>query len=138
MSKVFTVEQANRMLPLVRRIAQDIVDQYGRWREMVTACELAAAATRTALPGEAERLQREAQALASEIEEYIAELHELGVEAKGLDTGLVDFPGEIDGRRVYLCWRVGEPSVQYWHDVDAGFSGRRPLAPEPVGAREKS
>jgi len=124
------------MLPLVRRIAQDIVDQYSRWRETVTAFEVAAAGAQSTLPGEAESLQREAQALAKEIDRYLEELAELGVEAKGLDLGLVDFPGEIDGRRVYLCWRVGEPTVQYWHEIEDGFSGRQPLQSHPAIVRE--
>jgi hypothetical protein len=40
---------------------------------------------------------------------------------------LIDFPGELDGRKVWLCWRLGEPAVQYWHDLDAGYAGRQPL-----------
>ena len=43
------------------------------------------------------------------------------------ETGLVDFPAELDGRRVFLCWRLGEDNVAFWHDVDSGFGGRRPL-----------
>jgi hypothetical protein len=49
------------------------------------------------------------------------------------DAGLVDFPGKIAGRRVFLCWRLGEQAVEYWHDVDAGFAGRQPLVPQAVG-----
>ena len=67
--------------------------------------------------------------LASDIEHYIAELNELGVICKGMDTGLVDFRGELDGREVFYCWKLGEPSVQYWHEVDAGFVGRQRLHP---------
>ena len=138
MRRIFTVEQANRMLPLVRKIAQDIVDQYARWRETVAACEVAAASGRGAGLGDAERLQREAQSLAAEIEGYIAELNGLGVESKGLEMGLVDFPGEIDGRAVYLCWRIGESEVTHWHEIDAGFAGRQPLASAAVTADRRS
>lgn len=126
------------MLPLVRRIAQDIVDQYGRWRDVVSACEVAAAGAHGAGLGEAESLQREAQALAAEIESYIAELTALGVESRGLEMGLVDFPGEIDGRPVYLCWRVGEQAVEHWHEVGAGFAGRRRLDSATVGSEQPS
>jgi hypothetical protein len=47
----------------------------------------------------------------------------------GLEHGLVDFPTRLDGRTVYLCWRLGEPDIVAWHEVDAGFQGRRPLTP---------
>jgi hypothetical protein len=76
--------------------------------------------------------QRELQALAQEIDGYIAELQELGVEFKGFDMGLVDFPGELGGRPVYLCWRLGEEAVEHWHEIDAGFAGRQPLSPSAV------
>jgi hypothetical protein len=130
MSNPFTVEQANRTLPLVRRIVEDIVREHARWQEQVREFEIAAAGDRGAAPNEsAERLQREAQATAAEIDGFVRELEELGVEFKGFDLGLVDFPARMDGRTVYLCWRLGEPSVQFWHEVDAGYAGRRPLAP---------
>lgn len=67
------------------------------------------------------------QALASEIDGYVAELGELGVEFKDYERGLLDFPGERDGRAVYLCWQLGEPAVRFWHELDAGFPGRRPV-----------
>ena len=57
----------------------------------------------------------------------------LGIQLKDRRIGLVDFPSELDGRRVLLCWRLGEPAVQYWHDEDAGYAGRRPLSPTLVG-----
>ena len=51
----------------------------------------------------------------------------LGILIKDVDTGLVDFPHMREEREVYLCWRLGEPKVEFWHDVDSGFSGRQPL-----------
>ena len=62
-----------------------------------------------------------------EIDGYMGELVELGVMFKGFDAGLVDFPGFMDGRPVFLCWQLGEDSVKYWHEEDAGFAGRQPL-----------
>ena len=70
---------------------------------------------------------RDAIGLARDIEGYIAELNDLGVICKGMDTGLVDFRGRIDGREVFYCWKLGEPSVLYWHEIDAGFVGRQRL-----------
>lgn len=128
MPRLFTVEEANRTLPLVRRIVEDIVAEYARWREMVHEYELAASSSTADHPNaEAEHFQRAAQASAEEIEHFRQELEALGITFKGFDLGLVDFPAEIDGRAVWLCWRLGEPSVQYWHETDAGFAGRRPI-----------
>jgi hypothetical protein len=126
----FTVEQANRTLPLVRRIVRDIVEGYAIWRDNVRDFELLAAQSRADRPSvRAEELQREAQRLAQEIEGFVGELQALGVEFKGFDMGLVDFPSDMDGRTVYLCWKLGEDAVMYWHEVGAGFAGRQPLEP---------
>lgn len=127
----YTVEDANRTLPLVRRIVSDAVRDYWRWQDKVRQYEDVAAQRGIDEPGElgelAERLERETEALARDIDGYIAEIRQLGVEFKGFDTGLVDFPGEVDGKPVLLCWQLGEESVQYWHEEDAGFAGRQPL-----------
>ena len=124
----FTVERANAMLPLVRRIVDDIVTNYRRWKERVQAFELATARSAAGQPDpDAETLQREAQDLARDLDGFVAELRALGVQFKGFDQGLVDFPATLHGRPVYLCWRLGEPSVRFWHDRDSGYEGRRPL-----------
>ncbi|MGQ0713971.1 MAG: DUF2203 domain-containing protein [Gemmatimonadaceae bacterium] len=129
--KSFTIDQANRMLPLIRKIVQDIVDEYARWQRLVKELDVAAAtASRDA--ADLDRLQRDIQGAATAIDRYVGELKGLGVEMKGFDIGLVDFPGEMGGRPVYLCWRLGEPAVAHWHERDAGFDGRQPLAPNVV------
>jgi hypothetical protein len=78
-------------------------------------------------------LERKAKQIADELDTFEAELESLGIQLKDRRVGLVDFPSELDGRRVLLCWRLGEPSVQFWHDEDAGFAGRQPLSPTLVG-----
>jgi hypothetical protein len=130
MEKKFTVEEANRTLPLVSRIVEDLVREHGMWEDKVREFELATVGASPDRPDAiAELLQIEAQRLAKDIEGYIAELATLGVICKGMGTGLVDFPGEIDGRDVFFCWKLGEPAVGYWHEVDAGFIGRQRLHP---------
>jgi hypothetical protein len=57
----------------------------------------------------------------------VEEIDAIGVQVKDLDTGLLDFPCEIDGEIVLLCWKSGEKRIEYWHTVDAGFRGRQPL-----------
>lgn len=124
----FTVEMANRTLPLVSRIVRDILEQYRAWQQTVEAFEIATALSRADRPTpEAESLQRKAQELAREIQGFLAELTDLGVEFKGFELGLVDFPGDVDGHPVMWCWKFGEPAVQHWHEIDAGYAGRQPI-----------
>jgi hypothetical protein len=126
--KTFTIAEANRTLPLVTRIVQDIVRKFVPWRELVEEYEvIKAGESLDQRDPRSDVLEREVEALAREIDGYIRELAELGVECKDPARGLVDFPGEIGGRRVYLCWRLGEPAVEYWHDLNAGYAGRQPL-----------
>lgn len=132
--QLFTVEQANRTLPLVRRIVADIVALHTRWRDTIVALDVLASAQRSDEPNvRGEELEREAQTLAREIDECQRELNALGIFLKDRRQGLVDFPTMMNGRRVLLCWRLGEPEVLYWHEEDAGFPGRQPLSPELVG-----
>lgn len=125
----FTIEEANRTLPLLRRIVGDVVRDYWRWQEKVREYEEVAANRQLGEPNEdADRLEKETLELARDIEGYISEIKQLGVEMKGIDSGLVDFPAEVNGRPVLLCWQLGEESVQYWHEEDSGFAGRQPVA----------
>jgi hypothetical protein len=131
---LFTPEQANRTLPLVRKIVEDIVQQHRRWRETILELDLVASTARAADPRDrGEELERNAQALAKEIDGYQRELEALGIQLKDRRLGLVDFPSEMNGRHVLLCWRLGEGDVQFWHEVDGGYTSRQPLSPELVG-----
>jgi hypothetical protein len=137
--KQFTVDQANATLPLVRRIVQDIVAQHRIWHEKLLEIDLLNASGRAIDAAHGERLEREAQAVAREIEVFRRELIALGIQLKDPCIGLIDFPSStalIDqrdpARPILLCWRLGEPDVQFWHDVDSGFAGRQPLVSESV------
>jgi hypothetical protein len=131
--QLFTVEQANRTLPLVRKIVEDVVQQHRLWRETILELDLVASSSRADEPHErAEQLERQAQNLAREIDGYQRELEALGIQLKDRRLGLVDFPSEMAGRHVLLCWRLGEPEVQFWHEVDEGYAARHPLSPEFV------
>jgi hypothetical protein len=124
----YTAAGANRALPLVRRIVDDLVACYAEWQAAVSRFEYATTGSRAEQPDpDAARLEAEAQALAAQIQGFVNELQELGLECRALDTGLIDFPGELDGRAVYFCWMHGEPRVEHWHEVGAGFNGRQQL-----------
>jgi hypothetical protein len=136
--RYFTVEEANRTLPLVKVIVGDIVQQY---RVVVDLKQrLAAVLNARRKPAadpyseELAHSQAELEAEEGKLAHYVDELTKLGVELKGED-GLCDFYSIMDGREVYLCWRLGEPQVMHWHELDAGFAGRKPLNPQQPPAR---
>jgi len=135
--KSFTVEQANAVLPLVRAITADIVELSGNIVERRQRLNLLRADRRSdvndAYSDELAQVDRDLEADRSRLYEFAAELRELGVELKDAVGGLVDFPTMIDGRPAYLCWKVSEAEVAHWHECDAGFAGRKPLAPVEVG-----
>ncbi|MDF1504163.1 DUF2203 domain-containing protein [Roseisolibacter sp. H3M3-2] len=133
--RLYTVDAANATLPFVRRVAEDLVRDYARWRARVRAIEVARRAPSSALPAPtARRLQRETQALAADIQTSLGELALLGVQCKSLEDGLIDFPTVVDGAPAFLCWRPGEADVSWWHRRDAGFGGRQPIAGALVSA----
>jgi hypothetical protein len=76
---------------------------------------------------ELDGLRSDLERAREQMTEYEQELRGLGIELKDYFTGLVDFPAWMDGREVYLCWKLGEPEVAHWHELDAGFAGRRRL-----------
>ncbi len=131
----FTLEQANNTLPLVRRIAQDIVDDYQRWKANLSRYEAIAARDRPTggESADAEALRAEVDAVAGRINDYIDELKQIGCVLKGFDEGLVDFHSKLDDRDIFLCWKLGEDLVSHWHEIDSGFAARQPVASEPVG-----
>src|SRR5207342_117572 len=115
-------------LPLVSRIVEDVVSGHRRWQETIAEIDVLSVEARSDLPDpRIVALEKRARQLADEINAYEAELDKLGIQLKDRRIGLIDFPSELDGRRVLLCWRLGESSVQFWHDEHSGFAGRRPL-----------
>ena len=137
--KYFTLEQANKTLPLVKRIVGDIVEEYRQWKEYVFRYELVAAGS-TADRGETEEqvaLREQVDRAAGRINTFVEELSRIGCVFKGFEEGLVDFYATLEGRDILLCWKVGEESIEYWHELDAGFAGRQrltsPLTPLPTG-----
>jgi hypothetical protein len=132
--KQFTIEQANAMLPLVRAItedlttlARDVAERRQRLTLLTAGRELE---SKDPYAGELAAVEDELKRDIVRLQGYVKELEELGVEPKGALDGLVDFPAVMDGRPVYLCWKLGEPEVLYWHELNAGFVGRQPLTAE--------
>ncbi len=126
--KVFTIEEANRTLPLVRRIVADLIELHPRWRAAVVAFEaVQIGVTSPEESDQSRQLRLEAGRLAGEIEACLDELGQIGCIFKDFEAGLIDFPALHEGRMVYLCWRHGEARIEHWHELDSGFADRRPL-----------
>jgi hypothetical protein len=130
MPRFFTLDEARALLPRVGELARAMRDRKAEFDRHRDAYELLAA--RLADEGEhllePHRRHRAAlERLATEIQRLINEVMALGVEVKGIDEGLVDFPSERDGEAIYLCWKLDEPDIGWWHDLASGFRGRRPL-----------
>jgi hypothetical protein len=132
--RIFTPEQANATLPLVGAIVSDLVglsrDVADRRQRLALLLAGKAKADRDPYHEELVQTQREIDKDMQQLKEYVEELRALGVEPKSGSEGLVDFPAVLDGRKVYLCWKLGEPEVLFWHDLEAGFAGRHPLRPD--------
>jgi hypothetical protein len=135
-ARVFTVDEANATLPLVRAITSDLVDLS---REVVERHQRVEhlKAGRDITSGdpyddELAQIEEELEKDRRRLHEYVEELRQLGVEPKSGVDGLIDFPSMREGRLIYLCWKLGEPGVGFWHELDAGYAGRQPLANELV------
>jgi len=126
MPKFFTVDEANQTLPLVRRIVADIVSAHQQLLEGIDEYR-AADPNVEASSARRRELEKEMQELTDRVNGFVAELEEIGAEFKGFEEGLVDFHGMLDGRAVLLCWKMGEESIEWWHELDAGYRGRQRL-----------
>ena len=126
-ARLFTLEEASALLPELRELLSELRRAVGEHDTVAPAARAARARIRGnghAVPEEP--LARQ-QATHEEIRRLIGRVQELGIELKDPRSGLVDFPSLRDGRTVYLCWKLDEPAIAYWHPVDTGFADRRPL-----------
>lgn len=123
--RFFTVDQAKRLLPEVKRLAALMVRAHGRLEAGRDAVQKLAE-KRSSNSGGPEGAAFLDDLIA--LQSCVAQLEDLGCQVKGAGEGLVDFPHLKDGREVCLCWRLGEHDILYWHEIDGGFAGRRPLA----------
>ena len=124
--KLFTIEEANALLPTVRGIVRRVQRAYARVSAAQEQARLAAAGAAHG-GGGMEGGGNYVLSL-SELAETSGELEELGVQIKDYTRGLIDFPTMRDGRVVLLCWQMGEgDELEWWHDLEAGFAGRQPL-----------
>lgn len=131
MARLFTVAEANAALVSLRPVAERMV---ARRRELADAqVRQAELVTRIAgnggdlSPGEVREAAEDVARATDAIADCVRRINASGAEVKDLDTGLLDFPARRGDDVVLLCWKVGEPEIEYWHGVDEGFAGRKPL-----------
>jgi hypothetical protein len=130
--KYFNREQAEQLLPRIRKSLEKAQEQKRSLDSLDQ--ELTQASARIMMVGgsippyqELVRKKGEREEFVSKLEEAVNHIQETGCLVKDLDAGLVDFPTLRDGREVYLCWKLGEKRIGYWHGTEEGFAGRKPL-----------
>lgn len=123
-SRLFTVEEANGLLPTLRPLVAEVYAHRDAVRERAPEVE---PVIRSSAANGGGRGASEYGVEAYRLHLAVGRIQELGVLLKDLNMGLLDFPHERDGRVVFLCWHPEEERVGYWHEIDAGYAGRRPL-----------
>lgn len=113
MPHLFTPEEANKKLPEVRSIISGIIDMKSKL-------------------GNASLNETERNSLFDKMTILASKLAEQGIELKDTDIGLIDFPAKRFDQTVYLCWKLGEPEVLYWHGLNDGYRGRKLIKPAPA------
>lgn len=132
--RFFTLAEANQRLPLVRVIVSDIVELFRdvterrqRLIDLIERNQLGSKRVASPYTEELEQMQADIQADVERLNGFAQELADLGVELKDPNIGLIDFPTLVDDREAYLCWKLGEPEVGFWHELTAGVQGRQPV-----------
>jgi len=133
----FTLEQANELVPRVHAVMHRLLQLQLHLRATSRALLQAGVRVgpdepgREVGPNDDPRLRlrvQQARGILEAVRETIAEIESLGAQVKDVERGLVDFPSLLDGtREVLLCWRIGEPSITHWHEVEGGFDGRQSI-----------
>ena len=130
MSRTFTLEEATAQLPRLREILMEMRKQKPRvdeLRQQILAMTRRATGNGHLVSQHVRDRQKVAQELVERLNELGEAIKEIGCELKGVEQGLIDFPSEREGRTVYLCWKLGEDTIGYWHELDTGFGDRQAL-----------
>ena len=129
--KIYTPDEANRMLPLVSRIADDIVATYAKVHQALRDLEAAKAKASEAEASDGgsllTRLDAEVARFLDVFQGLVEEIEALGGTVKDYERGCIDFYGEVDGEIVYLCWQRGEETISHWHALDEGYANRHQI-----------
>ncbi|HVP04273.1 MAG TPA: DUF2203 domain-containing protein [Dehalococcoidia bacterium] len=127
---LFSRDEAEAMLPQVAPLlwqAQRLKREHDDAQQQLAALEAKSRGNGHGIDAEIGRARGAVQKAATAINGIIERVRAMGIEVKDLDLGLIDFPSQMDGREVYLCWKLGEEHVAWWHELDTGYASRQPL-----------
>lgn len=126
----FTVDEVNTLIPSLEShllSLQSLGSELAQAEEELAALMHRMAGNGHGMQGQLVEKREAVAKKADEIRNLVSEIQKHGCIVKDLTTGLLDFPAIREGKEVYLCWKLGERSVQFWHHIDSGFAGRQPL-----------
>jgi len=122
--RIFSVSEAKALLPRLRAILEEVADDWSRIKSLNP--QIQKARDKAQLNGGSPYGVEYVETV-SHLMYLLQQIRDLGVILKDVDRGLCDFPYMKNGKVVYLCWQRGEDTIEYWHDIEAGFAGREPL-----------
>ena len=126
--RLFTVQEANELIPFL----DDRLKELRLVHSKLEAWSTDAPSSNDVMLQGGMQVSASYVSLVTKFQAIVDDICSRGCHLKDLDTGLVDFPTLWEGREVYLCWKVGEPEVGHWHEIEAGFAGRRSLETDPL------
>jgi hypothetical protein len=124
MPQPFTLKQANALLPEIRPLVRKILALRA---EILSMQPDVWPVVEKAAGNGGRKAASEIVRQFDEVDQAVRQIQSRGILIKDINTGLVDFPSNRDGREVYLCWKYDEPEIRYWHEINDGFAGRQPL-----------
>ena len=126
--RLFTVDEANAMLPIVRPLVEQVLENIRRLKQ-ASETIIRKEQLDPEAPDLMNRLREngEITRLVTQVKEWVEAINGHGCICKGVEQGLIDFPCMLGSEVVFLCWQLGEPTVRFWHRIEDGFAGRRPL-----------
>lgn len=129
MTRFYRIDEANGRLEELRPLLEQL--RADRDAIAVAQRELTKARTTNGSAGKADEIARretEVRRLVAQMQKAVEQIEEWGITLRDIGSGLIDFPALANGRPIWLCWRLGEPAVEWWHENDRGFDARKPLS----------
>jgi hypothetical protein len=126
----FTLDEASSLLPRLTELLNELQEsnlRHDRLQQQVDEYTRRMSSNGNIVEMTLNQVRQRLAKAATEVNALIEKVQDMGCEVKDIDQGLIDFRAEREGREMYLCWKLGEPDIRWWHELDSGFAGRRPL-----------